>query len=309
MSQSDSEWDSMGLGDPIEIEFHAPSASDIIQVRAYFIQRTSLPLEIIDMILDLASYWASATFTRRTPIRARGKLLENIVILRTMPLGLYCERKADGSYQIHGSADPGSSTWAPPRGLSPFRKVEFHIKSHDQGWCDYTDPNWGPHDGSDTWFDAYVEQPLIQQPDMSLRRITSELSEGVIPLEGFRWPNEYHTIPSLFSDSGDIAFACPAYHAQKDPWPHTDKATHLAHNLRADGTLQHHHITWDYLDDPDVLSGADIGEDGNSLRPATKGSLVRDMRVGDTIALWARSRCWAWDNNVQRASITVSWAI
>lgn len=285
---------------PVEIEFHAPSPSDIVQARKYFKQYTPLPPEIIDMIFDLASYWASVTFTRSTPARAEGKWLENVMILRTMPLGLYCKDNTDSSYQIHDPTGPGGSTWAPPRGRCPFREVNFHIHSHDQGWCDYTDPNWGPYDGSDTWFDAYIEHPLVQQPDWTMLRIASE---GTIAPEGFRWPNEYCTMPSLWSDSGDVALVCPAYHAQKDPWPHTDKATHLAHNPRANRTLKHHHITWNYLDDFGVQYDPDIGD-----RPST-GKLVRDIRIGDTVAVWARSRCQAWINHVQNVSITVSWAV
>jgi hypothetical protein len=276
---------------------YVPNLSDIRTVREDFLQRTPLPLELVDIILDYAEYWASVTFTSDVSVDASGSSSrQDVIILRTIPLGLYYEENVDGSYQVYNSAvsHQETLTWAPPRGENPFRQVEFHIESHDQGWGGGHDPGWGPYDGAYTWFDAYIEHVMIRQPDESLLAIASK---DAIPPSGFKWIHAYHTADT----SGNIIFSCPGNPTNPELNPPINKPTHLTRNRRADKNTQHHHIVWHYLDNQDFGSYID-DESG------TPGRLVRELKVGDTIAVWARARFGGWVNHVKSVSITVSWA-
>jgi hypothetical protein len=285
-----------------------PSLSDVLLVRSYLLQYTCLPAEIINIILDYASYWASATFQLDYPVQATGSTpFDDVLILRTIPLGLSHEENLDGSLHIHGPTKSEVATWAPPRGQNPFRKVEFRISSHDQGWCSFIDPNWGPYDGSSTWFEAYIEHTLIQQSDCSLLRVASE---NTIQSGGFQWTNEHRTMsPSWIHPSG-VALACPSYrpHLPMD----NNTPTFLARNLRGNLTLQHHRVVWHYLDDIGAQSDVDpvTGlNSGGGTSVMLNGSFVRELKIGDTIAVWAKARHPRWVNYIHNASVTVSWAI
>jgi hypothetical protein len=296
-----------------------PNISNVKQVRALFLEHTPLTNQIIDIIFDFASYWAQMTFTLETPVSAQHPWKEDIMVLRTLPLGLYFRRNSNcNDYQTYNpnlSDDSGGEeelSWPAPRGENPFRKVEFDIESHDQGWCSSFDPRWGPYDGSFTWFDAYVEHPMVSQTDGSLAPITED---GAISPAGLKWNDSFHTKSSfeLQLDSGRIRLMCPDYPTNKELDPPTNKSTHLSRNCRADITPQRHNTTWDFLEEDELSVSALLqiykGKGKGTAGVDGPGQIIRDLKAGDTISVWARARYPGWVNYVNKVTITVSWAI
>lgn len=70
-------------------------------------------------------------------------------------------------------------------------------------------------------------------------------------------------------------------------------------------------IVWHYQDDiqPDSPAASDIEKAKGRGRATLDGRFVREMQVGDSIAVWARARFPGWSNHVYRASVTVYWAV
>jgi len=72
-----------------------------------------------------------------------------------------------------------------------------------------------------------------------------------------------------------------------------------------------YNITWHYLDDiqPDSAEGRRIEAEEWRGRATLDGRVVREMRVGDSLALWARARQPNSINYVKKASVKIFWAI
>lgn len=70
-------------------------------------------------------------------------------------------------------------------------------------------------------------------------------------------------------------------------------------------------ITWHYLDG--VLSESteayDVERTQGRGRHTLDGHVVRELEVGDSIALWGRARFPGWVNHVYGASARVFWAV
>ena len=70
-------------------------------------------------------------------------------------------------------------------------------------------------------------------------------------------------------------------------------------------------ITWHYLDgiEADSTAAYDIERRLGRGRYTLDGRVVRELDVGDSIALWGRARFGQWANHVFEASVRVFWAI
>ena len=77
------------------------------------------------------------------------------------------------------------------------------------------------------------------------------------------------------------------------------------------GEQQHREIIWHYLDDisADSEEAYNIERTKGRGRGTLDGSGVRDLEIGDSIAVWARARFPGWANYVFNASARVFWAI
>ncbi|OOF96303.1 hypothetical protein ASPCADRAFT_206486 [Aspergillus carbonarius ITEM 5010] len=137
-------------GFPTEDETYYPSGSDVLKVR-YMLQhiwqwtrgsQELLPVELVDMIVDAAEYWASSesVLEGETPIRRD----QDQVLLTTVPL----------CYDAQ-TLDTASPKLLPYRSTHPCRKVIFTISSHDQGWGGVTGDR-GQYGGSYSWFDTEI---------------------------------------------------------------------------------------------------------------------------------------------------------
>jgi len=70
-------------------------------------------------------------------------------------------------------------------------------------------------------------------------------------------------------------------------------------------------ITWHYLDDiqPESTEAYEIERSQGRGRFTLDGRGVRELEVGDSIALWARARFPGWRNHVDYASVRIFWAV
>jgi hypothetical protein len=77
------------------------------------------------------------------------------------------------------------------------------------------------------------------------------------------------------------------------------------------GEMQHTTIVWDYRDDveADSAEAHEIEKTRGRGRLTLDGRGVRELEVGDSIALWARARFPGWSNHVHRASVRIFWAV
>jgi quercetin dioxygenase-like cupin family protein len=75
--------------------------------------------------------------------------------------------------------------------------------------------------------------------------------------------------------------------------------------------LQNSVITWHYQDDiqPESAEAYEIERSQGRGRLTLDGRGVRELEVGDSIALWARARFPGWRNHVDFASVRIFWAV
>ena len=292
-----------------------PTTADVVSVKESFREVSKpLPLELIDQILDEASYWPHSSITlvwpesvpyeKKKPSGTGGLFFEDKMYMRTLPFAVYgtegdmtltkedLVESATESFSIgmENGEEAKLGKWLPPRGEHPCRKIVFQLWSKDQGWSDDGD-NHGTYRGSYSWFDASVETVA---PDI--------LNRGPIA-----WPRfllRYESDTPLVAES-HFNFI------RRDPdHPFLPPPTHLQRNIHASRDFHHHTVTWHYLDfidenSPPVLEADLNGQGWKSL----DGTFVRSLKVGDCITLWMRTRFPGWWLRIEKAKIEVYWAV
>lgn len=157
----------------------------------------------------------------------------------------------------------------------------FHISSHDQGPGRI---NENMYEHSWTWFDAEVirgahEKKMYVDGEEQVL-LENEKGETTIPRE----PDDPLLLPN-------------------------------EHKVQVNGArvseIQDVEIVWDSQDNiqPDSPAALDVEQTQGRGRATLDGRFVREMQVGDSVALWARARFPGWSNHVYRASVTVYWVI
>ncbi len=205
-------------------------------------------------------------------------------------------------------------TWANqslPRGEHPCRKIVFTITSRDQGWGGDRDDR-GTYKGSFTWFDVGIDR--IQAIDVTKHapEMTSRTGYAAGCQLGKRNNQtdlspiscELHPVmPSTIKDPSDLS-------RYKFDHPFLPPATRLQSNLTATGTSKEHVITWTYDDciDPESPEGEALEEAGRG-KASANGQYVRNLKVGDAVTVWARTRFGGWRNIVNACKIDVYWAV
>lgn len=107
-----------------------------------------LPLELVDQVLDYASYWAHSSITvewdkivPKMTNNDSGSISDKIY-MRTLPLAVYGTQGdvvltekhwTDGEAFHLGAKDSKMKYWFPSRGKHPCRVIEFNLWSSDQG--------------------------------------------------------------------------------------------------------------------------------------------------------------------------------
>jgi len=282
---------------------YKPTIADIILVKECFYAvpvSKPLPLELIDQILDYASYWAHSSVTVDwDKIIPDSEMVEDKMYVRTLPLAVYgtqgdvvlTKQWKSGSQEfrlgVEDDEDSETRDWLPPRGEHPCRMIEFNLWSSDQGWSD-NHINHGTYQDSYTWFDASVETPNLDTSN----------SKAVI------WPSHL-----LIYDSN--AANLPFEFTRRDPaHPFLPPPTHLQRNIHAQHNTHHHTITWHYLDSIDENSPAAVEADNRGQGwKSLDGSFVRSLKMGDCITLWMRARFPGWKLDAKMAKIDLYWAV
>lgn len=315
---------------------YLPTIADVLRVKIILrrpIPQVCLPLEIIDLIVDHASYWPHTTVEARS-LEARGNGSEsasNVLCLRTWPLGAqdYDPYKAQEveetttskwwkwdfwAAKLGMTKERAKAIWVPPRGAHPCRKIVFELKSHDQG---YTSEMRGPgeYDYSWTWFDAGIETTIFRpsaivssaqgcNPDEVLGRLQS-VGPSIPWLSGYDPTKSPHQAPKGFALEYQPQIAeTESFH------PFLPPQTRVQSNATAHGNTKTHIITWSYTDcfgadSPEADEAAAMGRGRESL----DGAFVKRLRTGDCVTLWARARFPGWTNTVEQAKVHVFWAV
>ncbi|KAJ8583684.1 hypothetical protein M405DRAFT_845652 [Rhizopogon salebrosus TDB-379] len=267
---------------------YQPSLIDVFKVKRYL--QSKFPKALVDKIVDDASYWPhSSVYLIRPLIITEGE--KDVMYMRTLPLGIP-GTDGDISFMENDLTDDGAA-WMkklrigeqgfPPLGLTPTlrhpcRKIKFQLWSHDQGWG-------GEHPGtyraSYTWFDVGIQK--FQSPTF-----TNDIIE---------WP------AYLFEQ-----FDEEPYGNSRTPFLPTTMT--LQKNVVAKRKTTKHTIVWHFLDSYDEGS-AEVTEAVNQGRgpESLNGKFVRSMQMGDCITLWPRARFLGWENHVEKAKVTVYWAL
>jgi hypothetical protein len=217
----------------------------------------------------------------------------------------------------------------PHRGIHPCRKVEFYIKSHDQGWGGSSSAR-GTYNGSYTWFDAFII-PKSQEngsPKEAGEKAGSTGTSGNTgppelgtQLEGNNQPNN-DTAHTEQHGGSQSSYPDPDSDAELDESPEPDSQFNHRHyflpgpdtlqrNQIAIGKSKSHVFVWHYLDviDPDSAEAEETQNSQGRGRATLDGKAVREMNVGDQISIWARARFPGWVNHVQDIRVRVFWAI
>jgi hypothetical protein len=123
------------------------------------------------------------------------------IYMRTLPLAVY---GTEGDFLLDnenlqeegfvlGGLPPTDQEWAAPSRTKPFRKIEFQLWSHDQGWGGDHGCR-GTYNGAYSWFDASVER----------LRSTSCFMGSI------EWPSSLlFTAADTLDLPDDVTYACP----------------------------------------------------------------------------------------------------
>ncbi|KAJ5491504.1 hypothetical protein N7539_003071 [Penicillium diatomitis] len=294
-------------GSESEDQESRPDAWDVLQVRALLQWRLGMPVEIIDQIIDTAEYWPSTTVKMTIPQDRSHRHIRkdrDQVLLKTVPLCFDRKVGLCGNLPpspVTSTRDALTNHWIfdcclekqledapdaphplPSRSyVHPCRKIVFHISSHDQGpgRChpDMYEHSW-------TWFDVEV----IRAAHTKKMYANGEEQE-LLPHE-----------------SGDVVTPRTIEDPLLLPGPGK-----LQNNGARVAERQDVEIVWHYQDNipADSPEALEMEKTKGRGRATLDGQFVRDLQVGDSIAIWARARFPGWSNHVYYASATVFWAI
>ena len=164
---------------------YKPAILDVIKLRHYLLKASdyTIPIQLIDEIVDYAEYWPHVSATKTHPLIARGATAHSdVLVIRTPPI---CSLATHNSH-LDALGLPE------PRLLRPARKVVFTIRSHDQGWSGEPRETRGTYKSSYTWFDAQIDKQFRPIPhNAPLSRVPWELSSTLF-LE--KWPGHRHQV-------------------------------------------------------------------------------------------------------------------
>ncbi|KAH6674732.1 hypothetical protein B0J14DRAFT_561764 [Halenospora varia] len=192
-----------------------------------------------------------------------------------------------------------------PRGEFPCRKIVFTIRSSDQGWGGSA-ADRGTYNGSFTWFDVGKERVIASRDDLETHEEQSNTFSS-----GFTFPiacsvrtiiPEVDTAPQ--DDSADAPSSPFKFHLL--PGDHV-----LQKNQTATRAEKEHIITWSATDniDGESAEGTLLERTEGRGKASMDGEYVRNLKVGDVITVWAKSRFGGWSNHVYDIKVEVYWAV
>jgi hypothetical protein len=288
-NNSDSEASAEDLPEP-EPEVFYPSLWDVLKVR-YLLQwklANGLPEELIDLIVDAAEYWPSVEHKMQEKRNIQKDCDQ--VLLKTVPLCYdrnVCLHLPNKLNELILTSPPTQSLEKdtpkplPHRGAHPCRKIIFNLSSHDQGNGRRRE---NMYEFSWTWFDTEVIHGAHER-----KMYTNGEEQEILDNERGQKRKHYTEADALLLPRGNK----------------------LQVNGAHVGEMQHVEIVWDYRDgiQPESAEADEIEKNLGRGRLTLEGRGVRELEVGDSVALWARARFPGWSNHVERACVRVFWAV
>ena len=301
-----------------------PSLEQVVTTK-HVLRSLSLPLELIEAIMDFAEYWPSVTSRMKDSIAvlsdSRAKMtdfysimftyhhwvkefLRNRELFRSEALGFRHKLTATSSWKMRAGNHPldqiGNSQPAAllTRGKRPCRKIVFDIISRE----DCIGYNV---DEESTWFEATLGKPdrehavdcLSSSNDGRTLNAIQELTKPRMKV--------FDSMQSLWKAPISVAKGFTPKKKVNQTRRGIETSPILLTYNKSDTKRNHHHcVVWEY----DDLSDSD----GESLSDGAR--FVRSIEVGDRIILYARARndthqSNLWMNYVACASVRVYWAV
>lgn len=249
--------------------------------------------------------------------------------LRSKPLGLIKKVHYDDHYYSFTTANPlplsedglhplsQYQKWigGPTDTLEhPCRKIVFTIESHDQGWGGLHQDR-GSYRGSWTWFEAGLERfdknatHPGDTPEKDAVVAEAAANEAAGPSSTPRGPNQvppdpYFPVYGMRSLYPTLEPDQPAFHHDLHPsheWT-------IQKNKAATRQSTIHKVVWSWNDDINPLTAEQLDALGRG--PATgNGDFVRNLKLGDVVTVWAKTRFGGWVNNVEHVNMDIYWAL
>lgn len=226
----------------------------------------------------------------------------------------------------------------------PCRKIVFTITSHDQGWSNTARHDRGSYRGSYTWFEAGLERfdRKFDSEDTSDEKVA-----GAVPVQRSAFNEEAPTEATAgetseaanfhektFDDNGESSSdnnergdcmpdsypsvdalrpIYPILQAEADPPAHhfellPSPQYTIQHNKTATRTPTTHTIVWSCKDNINPPTAQHLKDVGRGEQTGT-GEFVRNLKLGDVVTVWAKSRFGGWANHVDAVKVDVYWAL
>lgn len=283
-----------------------PLPVDVMVVRAMLTRALNLPPEMLDLIIDHAEYWphteSCMSHTRRqVRITSSRRGQENVMLLRTPPIGFRQDRIADLTSWM---SDPSSlqpleaelshgflKDLKPLSTLEhPVRKLVFSIRSRDQGWGGEPGHR-GTFHGSWTWFEAGLER-IDGNSDGEM----SAQQEQPFNVEDLR-----SIIPAIEQGGNTSRYKHSLLPNEKYK---------IQCNKTATSEFTDHKIAWSWTDmvNENSPEAQRLAEKGRGKLSAS-GEFVRSLRLGDVVTVWGMARFPNWQNRVEEAKVSVYFAV
>lgn len=266
--------------------------------------------------------------------------------LRSKPLGFIKKTHYDDNFYTFTPISPealASDAEYPPSQFQdwiggptnavqrPCRKIVFTITSHDQGWAHNSSQDRGSYRGSWTWFEAGLErfdkdaprpenatekdsrmihesvpQETEAGPPAAAAKAFEENTEDAAtpPAEHEDSPKPYLPLYSLRAIYPSVEPEGPDFHHELHPSPQFT----IQRNKTAVRDATTHRVVWSWTDDIDPPTAEQLNEAGRGEETGN-GALVRDLKLGDVVTVWAKTRFGGWTNHVESVKLDVYWAL
>lgn len=185
----------------------------------------------------------------------------------------------------------------------PCRRIVFTIRSHDQGWGG-TPADHATYNGSWTWFEAGLERWCklgLTQPSTADQHSETQPR----PRPSFHFDNLRTVLPEVKWNPDRSA-----YNVVHELHPRPDLKVQC--NVTAVRDTREHRVVWSYNDDinpdRDTEAAAKLEQEGRG-KATGNGKFVRDLKLGDVVTIWAKSRFPGWANHVESVKIDVYYAV
>lgn len=226
----------------------------------------------------------------------------------------------------------------------PCRKIVFTITSHDQGWANNARQDRGTYRGSYTWFEAGLErfeknaapEDTIDEKATAAVSVESRVLNEEVPTESTegesseetplneKQSDHTHDLTSNDRKLDDESLNTPPpVHDLRPIYPtlrpnadppvlhfdlHGSPQYTIQYNKTATRTPTTHTVVWSWQDNIDPPTAQQLKDMGRGEETGT-GEFVRNLKLGDVVTVWAKSRFGGWANHVDAVKVDVYWAL